>query len=451
MVATAIAMGVLVAGFNAYTYFTQKTQVELSKLDETQQFGLLTKDFLKFSEGAGLSTVYLNLPISIKNCVDDSKPCLRKLGTNESFISPGAGDGATFPEFKGLKDKSCVQFFRDSHGDLKFSSAYNLSGGMAEQVNRFQNYNLQETNSDYYLTWPMRDANSVPFILMKVRDVNQYFKLMADHTLFQYDHAAFEAKKDFRKAFFESNVSPEQAKDFIGYPFLIYGGKYQNQFGVYVAKDITFCDGSPNTCKSGLGELIGSTDAVDAARFVLPLGSTDPEQSPNVYMITLDKIDFAQDRFFAETVEGVKASLGDQAEDCFKPWAATSGADAQYLFPSGRLSVFNAPADSSAAVTSDGFYNPMQYNKHASIEANTQEMGAAPYMFMIPIDIVRYTVRANKTTKEQGMTYALMSELWHMTEKKESMKVTNISGDKPFYFTRKLGSPEISLWYSFKR
>lgn len=117
MVGISITLAVSFGGIKAYEYFLKETKKETARLDDIAEFNLLTRDFLKFAEGAGISTAYLNAPIQTQGC-PETLPCVRKL-QDAKFIPATSSDLPQ--EFLGSE---CTQFFKDAKGALEAKSAF---------------------------------------------------------------------------------------------------------------------------------------------------------------------------------------------------------------------------------------------------------------------------------------------------------------------------------------
>lgn len=431
MVAMGISALVLLLGTQAYQYFTDQTKVELSKLDDVQQFNLLTKDMLGFSESAGLSTLYFNLPVKIKDCAPDT-PCLNTLNDDGSFS--GVAE-ANLPD--ALRSQTCAQFFRDSFGVPVNKRAYTNS---LEMVASFRDYNANLAGRDLYFTWPMKDENSAPFTLLKLRDVSMFLTLAPMQ--FGREHL-FTSGADRFKAVFKTTMPTEQIQKFQGYPFLFYGSKYQGHFGFYAARSVLTCKGQHQACLDAFtqGVYNPATNAPPGTPFALS------DFTDDTVVMGLEKINMGG----SDSGAGPADFFGDLyarlnlPDDCQYSWGGTQN-KAQWLFPSGMLSIFN-PVDANKDVNADatGYYNLQLYNKHATIEtaASNTDPGKAPYGYLVPVDIIRYSVESAGVTNQHK---ALVARLWHLTEVKKLTKITHLKS--PLYFTRKMGSSEFGIQYN---
>ena len=421
VIASAITMLVAAGGFQAYSYFNDQTKRELTKLGDVQQFNALTKDMLRFAESAGISTLYLNLPIHVKNC-EENKPCLRALDESGAWENTAALPAAGASE-------TCLQFFRDSLGRPISRNAYpptESKPASEELLGTFRNYNVTSKTGETYFTWPLQDEKSVPFLLMKVRDLGAHFKLVGTPK-FQFDRTNLIAGST--TAVFESPLSAEQAKKFKGYPFVLYGSKNQGQFGVYVAHEITPCRDDKATCVTKLNSEMHDGGYVEA------------DISNEMFVLDIRPLDMDKP-FFSEIYSRL-----DLPGDCQFSWGGTQEAS-KYLFPTGLLSIHNA-INSSANINADSskYYNPMLYNKHASIEAAIHDLGSPAYAYALPIDLIRYSVEKQPATKTTVTRYSLVSQLWHLTDTKKLVKISHLKA--PIWFSRKLGSTELGIWYNF--
>lgn len=420
VIASAITIAIAAGGFKAYTYFNTQTKKELTKLSDVQQFNALTKDMLRFAESAGISTLYLNLPVEVRDC-EDNKPCLRSLDESGNWQNnaqiPAAAQGET-----------CLQFFRDSLGRPIHKNAYpptESKPSSEEMIGTFRNYNITVKTGETYFTWPLQNEESVPFLLMKVRDVGAHFKLVGTPK-FQFDRTNLVSGSTL--AAFESPLSADQAKKFIGYPFVFYGSKNQGQFGVYAAHDIISCRDNKASCASKLNSEMHDGGYVEA------------DITNDMFLLDIQPLDMSRP-FFSEIYSRLSIP-----SSCQFQWAGQQSSS-EFLFPNGKLSIFNA-VNSSANINPDGnkYFHPMLYNKHASIEAAVHDLGIPAYAYALPIDLIRYSVEKH-STKADADRFSLVSELWHLTETKKLVKISHLKA--PIWFSRKLGSTELGIWYNF--
>lgn len=103
LIASAIMVVVVAGGYQAYNYFNQQTVKEAKKMDQVSEFTALTKDLISFTEGAGISTFYLNMPIKVTSCAEN-EPCVRKLN-GEKFET-----ATNLPT--NLTSNTCMQFLK---------------------------------------------------------------------------------------------------------------------------------------------------------------------------------------------------------------------------------------------------------------------------------------------------------------------------------------------------
>lgn len=420
VIASTISMGVALGGYHAYTYFNKQTKTELTKLSDVQQFNALTKDMLRFAESAGISTLYLNLPVAAKSC-EDNKPCLRSLDAAGVWENPTDIPSAA-------QSETCLQFFRDSLGKPIDRHAYPPTDSKPlseELLGMFRNYNVINKTGETYFTWPLQNEESVPFLLMKVRDIGAHFKLVGTPK-FQFDRANL--RPGSTTSVFESPLSPDQAKKFVGYPFVLYGSKNQGQFGIYVAHDIIPCRDDKLNCANIL-----NSDMHDG-------GYVEADITNEMFLLDIRALDM-ESPFFSEIYSRL-----DLSTDCQFAWGGKQN-PRQFLFPNGLLSIHNA-VNSAANINADSskYYHPMLYNKHASIEAAIHDLGSPSYAYALPIDLIRYSVEKLPSTSPGPARYSLISQLWHLTDTKKLVKISHLKA--PLWFSRKLGSTELGIWYN---
>lgn len=451
MVAAAITGLVTVLGLQAYNFLNKETKGKVAELNKIQEFNLLTKDMLSFSESAGLSTLYLNVPVRIKNC-EEGKPCLRQLkqvteeSCEEGTTCPTVEKWITVPESKlpkQIKNQECAQFYRNSFGRLENKKAFPETEGSTEAISSFQNFNFTSTSEEFHLTWPLEDETSAPIVLLKVRNISHFLSLNPGMS-FSRDSLKSTTSSDdnFRAAVFDSSMSPEEMSLYEGYPVLFYGSQDQSHFAFYYISSIKSCKGEER--EQCLREIANKIYAPTSSEGTLPVTITS-KITDSSYVIGLRPIDM-ETPYFQEVYSSLNVPTGTGPSGCEYSWGGTQD-KSNYLFPNGRLSLFDPiVAVSDANPDSGGYYNPTLYNKYAAYEmpgSNSRD----PYGQLIPVDFIRYSVEKTVIGPDK-QRLDLVANLWHATKMKKQIKISKL--DAPFYFTRKLGTSEIGIEYSPK-
>jgi hypothetical protein len=123
---------------------------------------------------------------------------------------------------------------------------------------------------------------------------------------------------------------------------------------------------------------------------------------------------------------------------CLSSWGNGIQSTSDYFFPTKALSVSLDPDEVHSELASNPinlFYLPKYVMKRSMPSVK------GIYVAM-PIDIVTYKVEVGASAG----AYQLVSELWHHTEIKKKTKIHKLTG--PFTVVRKLGSPEMGMWYN---
>lgn len=449
MIATAITAVVTLLGFQAYTFLNKETKDRVAELNSVQQFNLLTKDLLSFSESAGLSTLYLNVPVPIKNC-EEGKPCLRQL---KRVLADACTEGADcassekwlpVPEDKlphQIKNQKCVQFYTDNFGQPENKKAFPDTEGSTEMVARFHDFSFTSTSEQFHFTWPLENENSTPLILLKVRNIGHYFSLNPGMS-FSRDslRSAASADVSLRAAVFDSNMTPAEVKLYEGYPVLFYGSQNQGHFAYYFISSVSSCRENRDACLEEIATKIYTSPSGGELPASMTAKITDSSYVLGLRPIEMDS------PFFSDFYDRLNVPEGTGVTGCQYSWGGTQDPN-NFLFPNGLLSVFDPSSPASDAnPDARNYYNPTLYNKYAAYEMPGSS-NRDPYGQLIPVDIIRYSVEKIQIG-EGKERYDLVAQLWHATNIKKLVKISKLSA--PFLFTRKLGTSEIGMEYSPK-
>ena len=416
LIASAIMSVVVFGGFQAYTYFNQQTVKEAKKMDDISEFNLLTKDLLNFSEGAGISTFFLNLPIKAKDCVDD-KPCVRQL-VGQNFKNP------TVSLPTGLTANECVQFYKDAKGTLDSKAAY--PGKTAKDKIWETKDLLLSGDQELYATWILKDETSPPFMMVKSRDSSIYLSLITQNLM-----TDISTPKALKHAFFESNSPQDAITQLKGYPVLIYNSQVGSIYNIQFAEEIISCNQDRQACINLMKILYVEAPTQDDTTLS---GNLIAKFPTNVYAIKFKPMDF-QAPFFKQILDRQNLT-----PNCLSSWGNGTQPSSGYFFPSSVLSVSPDASETDSNIGSNPInliYLPKDAYK--KLGGNSAKKGI---YVALPIDIVTYKAEVDATSG----ALQLVSELWHPTEIKKKIKIHNLKS--PFMFTRKLGSPEMGIWYN---
>ena len=415
MIATGIMTIVVLGGFQAYQYFNSQTIKEAKKMDDLSEFNALTKDLVSFTEGGGISTFYLNQPVKTKNC-NDTEPCVRQL-VGQNFVAPTAA----LPN--GLTGNDCMQFYADASGKLEGKKAYPGKITVGEKIWKPKVLELSDAQ-ELYATWILKDETSPPFLMAKTRDASVFLRLLRGP---QSTIASQGSHNGLQHAFFDSDASKDVLTTLIGYPFLIYNALYNNQYSIQHAQEIISCKDQRSKCitlMEKIGPLFQTTDAYISS----VTGANFPDQ---VFAVLFKPIDF-QVPFFQNIVDRQQLP-----STCLSSWGNGIQSSSDYFFPTKALSVSLDPNELNSELS-----NPLNLF-YLSKYATKRDMPGVKGIFVaMPIDIVTYKVEAGASSG----AYQLISELWHATEIKKKVKIHKLTS--PFTIVRRLGSPEMGMWYN---
>lgn len=419
VIAAGIMSVVVFGGFQAYQYFNSQTSKEAKKMDDISEFNALTKDLLQFTEGAGISTFYLNLPIKTGSC-NDTEPCVREL-VGEKFVAPTGSVPST------LTSNTCMQFYKDAKGKIESKPAY--PGKMyMDKLWEAKPIELALTQ-ELYATWPLKDTSSPPFMMIKNRDSSIFLRQISKRS--EVSRKLVANHGGLAHSFYTSDSPKEALLKLQGYPFLTYSAIMNNQYLIQYAHEIVSCKDNSARCLNLMKKLpTTETDWTDA-KLTTEFEATYPDK---VYAIEFKPIDFNQP-FFKEILDRQALS-----NDCLSSWGDGKQPVSGSFFPSSTLSVSGAITDAPISYDiTEVPQNQLYLNKYAYERMANQKNGA---WVALPIDIITFRV------EQEGAQapLQLISQMWHHTEIKKKTKIHNLKA--PFTLTRKLGSPEMGIWYN---
>lgn len=416
VIAAGIMTVVVFGGFQAFQFFNSQTSKEAKKMDDISEFNALTKDLLSFTEGAGISTFYLNLPIKTQGC-NDKEPCVREL-VGENFVAPTASIPST------LSANACMQFYKDAKGKIDSKLAYPGKHFM-DKIWETKPIELSLTQ-ELYATWPLKDTTSPPFMMVKGRDSSLYLRQLSGRMQTGLgDHGVH--------AFYETDANKENILKLKGYPFLTYSAMINNQYIIQYAHDIVSCADERSRCITLMKKVIDSSDAGywDDPKISFDIDASFPTK---VYAIEFRPIDFSNP-FFSEILDRQQLPT-----PCLSSWGEGRQPVNGYYFPSVTPSVSSPSADPVASVDLSVVpQNLLFLNKYSLDRLNKSQKGM---WVTLPIDII--TFRVEQDAPETPLK--LVSQMWHHTEIKKKTKIHSLKA--PFIITRKLGSPEMGIWYN---
>jgi prepilin-type N-terminal cleavage/methylation domain-containing protein len=416
MIATGIMTIVVFGGFQAYQYFNSQTIKEAKKMDDLSEFNALTKDLVSFTEGGGISTFYLNQPVKTKNC-NDTEPCVRQL-VGQNFVAPTSA----LPN--GLTGNDCMQFYSDAGGKLEGKKAYPGKITVGEKIWKPKVLELSDAQ-ELYATWILKDETSPPFLMAKTRDASVFLRLLRGP---QSTIERISSHGGLQHAFFDSDATKEAVTGLVGYPFLIYNALYNNQYNIQYAQEIISCTDHRSDCIALMQKVQNMAGLNDVAISNIT-GAIFPDQ---VFAVLFRPIDF-QVPFFKNIVDRQQLP-----STCLSSWGNGIQSSSDYFFPTKALSVSLDPDETNSELGT----NPLNLF-YLSKYATKRDMPVVKGIFVaMPIDIVTYKVEAGASS---GVNQ-LVSELWHHTEIKKKTKIHKLTS--PFTVVRKLGSPEMGMWYN---
>lgn len=416
VIAAGIMTVVVFGGFKAFEYFNSQTKKEAKKMDDISEFNALTKDLVSFTEGAGISTFYLNLPIKTQGC-NETEPCVREL-TGEKFVAPIS------PIPNNLSATNCMQFYKDAKGQAESKIAF-PGKTYVDKVWGPKEIELSLTQ-ELYATWVLKDTSSPPFLMMKSRDSSLYLSQLSGS--FQLAVGNY----GLNHVFYESDSSKDALLKLQGYPFLTYNSLMTNQYLIQYAAEIVSCEDQKDKCVTLMRKTDpgGSPSNWSDAAIGLNTGTSFPSK---VFAIEFKPVDF-NEPYFKEIFD--RQSL---PTNCLTKWGDGKQATSGSFFPSSSLSISSTSTDLAADTINLNPVNQLFLNKHTMDRTNKSQKGS---WVTLPIDIITYRIEQRANSQD----LQLVSQMWHPTEIKKKIKIHQLKA--PFTLTRKLGSPEMGIWYN---
>lgn len=468
MVAMGIFSIVLFGAMNAYNFFTRQTSKEFKKMDNISEFNQLTKDLIKFTDGAGISTSYLNLPVKVKGCDYDTEngwpkePCLMKV-VDGKLVPPK--DEEIPSQLKG-----CTQFYKDGRGSLVARRAY-PGRARNDLVNVIEDKNVKpDASVELVAAWPLIDENSPPFLMLKSKEGGIYLSMLKGPPS-EISRITNTANDNVKHSFFEYNVidpdpavmanNIENVKKLINVPFLIYNTFMTNHYTIQYAADIISCHLDPSACQKLLVQTSRDPNGTGSFERDIPNPSAPPatiKQSndaalsadldtkypTNVFAVEFKAIDL-NEPFFADIFKNQKLP-----STCLSAWDVTKQGASEYFFPSKAYSVF-VPGTTLDDIGGTDPLNVLHLSHYYTGLNLTGMSGstAKGVMAAVPIDILTYRTVLSAGSTPENKSVKLVARRWYaggITEDKDAIRIPVLKN--PFMITRRIGSSEMGMWYN---
>jgi hypothetical protein len=204
--------------------------------------------FASMTASAQDSRKFQHLPIQIPSACGSlpvGAPALRKK-INRSFACTDSSD----PNVASLVSTgvSSIEFFRDSDGALKAGTINSGSTSVSSFVEAPLRFPAGMLNSSYYVTWPLVNAASPPFLLMRTQTSGfslnlRYCQPYVSAARANSDCGGTSVTGQRIRVNASNEVVAEQIE---GQPFIIYNSKDPSQFVVQVANSVlAYTSGTP--------------------------------------------------------------------------------------------------------------------------------------------------------------------------------------------------------------
>ena len=471
MVAGGILSLVLLSAGGAYRFFNKETKKEFQKMDKISEFNQLTRDLMKFTEGAGISTAYLNFPVRIRGCTFDSagfpkEPCVAKV-VDGKLVAPSESD---FPD--QWKGAACTQFFKDGRGSLVQRRAY-PGKARNDLLNIIEDKQVKSNPSvELVAAWPMIDENSAPFLMLKQKDNAQYFTMLkgppseiskitdlAVNGGEGKQYSFFEVKVDDANSAVETENINKVISSSLNVPFLIYNAFFTNHYTIQYVADIKSCRDNYSFCQKELKDISRTTGSdfsrtglSNDAALSLDLATNYPK---NVFAVKFKAIELHEgsnvtDPYFRPIFKDPATGVQRLPSDCLSAWDINKQGVAEYFFPSKSYSISSTDAVSSDITGSDPLNILYLSHYYTSVGlAGISSATAKGVMVAVPIDIITYRVLLKGNANTSTAVRNLIARRWYppgTTPLKDALRIQHLQN--PFVVTRRIGTPEMGIWYN---
>lgn len=421
LVTISISAVLFLAGIAALTYFgvqlqqnmASKTQNDIEKLKAKRGASTI------FST-AGVSTLYMHLPIRIdKNC-KDGDPCVREVTDQNIFASVSTSDLG----FSG-SSVSNIEFYRDHNGTgangfLKTRPAadpkkpYKIVGTEALAIPSVVR------SRKFYTTWPLLSTASNPFVVLKSVKPGVYFNFAQEFST--------ATPPAHQYVFFTANDPNVDVSVFQGTLMVVYNIYSQQHHTFQVIKNTLNCSKS-----SDLSACVQKANAFCA---VIPNLCGSGDYSSGALNAHLQKL-FAFELTSAQSDPKLQKYLPTSTSLGLTPDAWPDQNSAFYLFETNSFTFFQpsipsftAPIDTRIVAA---FYSKSGlFGKLVAVPTELVAIYLAPDSQKINTQLVysAYRVGANISGTRFGDT--------------ENTIYENVKGK--MYFARRLGTNDISIF-----
>lgn len=227
-----IITGIVILLLSGQMSFISKKKKEIQSISDVTDKGGYGVRFSLLIEYATPSAYFSHSPVSIE-CKSESAPCVRKFDQKQNiFIS--AKDS-----FVNLNGISSVQFYRDDVGVIS-NNLKGIYGSATTEASYSRPLDLSRQKDDVYVTWPLVDDSSKPFVIMHSQGISAVFSF--DPTL-----ASSRVSSEYL-VMTGKGFDASEKDNFLNQVVVIYNDKNIRHFLVQKIIDIRSCQDDGELC-----------------------------------------------------------------------------------------------------------------------------------------------------------------------------------------------------------
>lgn len=420
-------LAVVVFSFYKLPIFFAQSQKSVSTIvTRDRLFKGFSQNFIAIAERADVATRFQNLPIGT-SCVKD-KPCIRTLEESDRSFS--------FRD-TSLESISSVQFLRDEKGELV--DRLMMEGSEVKVRTRaplvFERNILEK---EYYATWPLVDASSEPFVLMRRGEVADHF-IMEDSFMTSRVITNWIIVKGSRKGI--------EVDKLVGHPMLIYNMEDLGQYTAQRVKAAVDCStpAARSRCEDVARSLNPLFDPA-GSRFEITGGEKNKlfAELP-FYMMELEPFRESDLRYTnsLQPTDFLSRQWNFLPRPGISPSSWANQDSSLYLFPSEVASMFGGGAEDLA--------KPVDGKRlgHFIHMLPPDQQGK---LALLPFDLISYQmedayVQSTGGGKQKDPAGKKVLTLHVLGGKSPEVVLADIESGDQIVFARRLGRAELSVYH----
>ncbi len=162
-----IITGIVILLLSGQMSFISKKKKEIQGISDVTDKGGYGVRFSLLIEYATPSAYFSHFPVSVA-CETESSPCVRKFDQKQNNFVPAKDS------FANSNSASAVQFYRDDVGVI-YNNIKGIYGATTTETSYSRPLDLSRQKEDVYVTWPLVDDKSKPFVIMHSQGISAVF------------------------------------------------------------------------------------------------------------------------------------------------------------------------------------------------------------------------------------------------------------------------------------